>query len=246
MGLLSKLKQDTNSIEVKGEIDSLGGSVIDSDAYAATITLAYHKIADSGANGVIFEFSYADGKTYKSAEYITSGTTKGCKPYWTNQKGENTYLPGYIVAEAISQLTLGQGILDLESEEKIVPIYDYDLKKEVPTPVQVFVELLGKKVTLGITKKTENKSVKGNDGKYVKIAETRDVNEINKVFNEDGLTGTEVTAGLTEPVFLNKWLDKFKGQTVNRVDTSIEASAGGSGKDMKAAIKTNTDIFSDT
>jgi hypothetical protein len=246
MGLLSKLKQDTNSLEIAQEKDTLGGmTVFDSDAYPAVIKLAYHTVSpNTGANAVSFKFQLEDGREYSTTEYITSGTAKGGKHYYTTSKGENRFLPGFTVADNIAQLTVGESILDLDAEEKVVKIYDYDAKAEVPKSVPMFMDIIGKKVTLGLIKKRENKNVKSNTGAYVPTAETREVNEIQKVFSEDGLTTSEVKAGVTEPTFLKRWADKYKGQVIDRSDPNI-APAANTNSVMKAAMSNAKDIFED-
>ena len=247
MGLLSKLKEANKAVEIEEATDSLGGSIIESGLYNATIKVAYHKLADSGANAIVFQFALDNGREFTSTEFITSGKEKGCKHYYTDKNGNNKFLPGFTVAEDIAQFAADNSIFDLDAEEKVLPIYNYELKKDVPTQVNVYTCLAGKKVQLGILNKKENKSVKGNDGSYVKTADTRNVNEINKVFNEDGFTQSELRAHLDAPVFKNKWTDKYAGQEIDRVDTSIKggSAAGASKGKAAAAIEEADDIFSE-
>jgi hypothetical protein len=244
MSLLAKLKaaQDTTVEVQSGEKDTLGGSRIwDTDGYKVTIELAYMTVAASGANAVNFRFKNADGQELRITEYITSGTAKGAKTYYMSKQGDAVELPGFVTANAIAMATTGKSILEQDDEERVIPLYNYDLKAEVGTPVAVIPDLIGQQVVLGLHKCTVSKNVKGNDGKYVPTAETREENQINKVFNEDGLTSTEVKAGLTEPTFLNGWLDKFKGIVLDRTDknapkASAAPAAGGAAKPASSGI----------
>lgn len=221
MGLLSKLKENTPK-EIAGETDRMGGSALATDVYPFTIEMAYHKQSALGAHAIALKLKNGN-LTFNPTVYFTSGHAKGGLHYFEYQ-GEQRFLPGFITAEAIAQLTCGMGIFDLDAEEKHIPIWNFEQKKELPTAVNVFTDLLGKRVMLGVHKKAENKSVKNQDGVYVKTAEVREVNEIDKVFNEEGFTTTEMKAGAAEPKYLDFWLDKFKGQVINKVDADIKAA----------------------
>lgn len=230
MGLLSKLKADLPT-DVKGEEDRVGGGaqVKDSGAYPITIKLAYLTVASSGANGLVIHGEFEDGSEYRSTEWLTSGTAKGCKTYFEYQ-GEKRYLQGYLNADAICQVITGKGILEQHEEERVAKLWNRDAKAEVPTPVNAIPDLIGKTFVAGLIKKSENKQVKDNNGNYVKTAETREINELNKVFSADGLTVTELAAGQKEPAFFNSWVDRFQGVVVDKVDKTAApapAQAGG-------------------
>ena len=222
MGLLSKLKENAPAKEIQGETDRIGGSVLDSDLYPFIIEMAYHKESDKGSHALALKLKNGN-LSYNPTVYFTSGTAKGCKHYY-EANGEQRYLPGYIVAEAIAQLTCGQGIFDLDAEEKHINLYNFEQKRELPTAVNVFTDLIGKKVILGIHKKVENKSVANQNGEYVKTADTREVNEIDKVFNEEGFTTPELKANATEPAYMNVWVDKYKGQDIDRTNKALKAA----------------------
>ena len=232
MGLLSKLKQDLPT-DAKGEEDRIGGGpqIRESDAYPMTVKLAYLTVSSKGANGLAIHAECEDSSEYRNTEWITSGTAKGCKTYYEYQ-GEKRYLQGFINADAICQVITGKGILDQHEEERVVKLWNKDAKAEVPTPVAAIPDLIGKKFIAGIVKKRENKTVKDNNGNYVKTAETREINELNKVFSEDGLTVTELAAGQTEASHINAWVDRFKDVVIDKVDKDAAPApvqaAGGS------------------
>ena len=110
-------------------------------------------------------------------------------------------------------------------------MYDFDLKKEVPTKVQVLMELDGKPITLGVIKEVVDKNTKNDAGVYVPSGETREQNEIDKVFNtETGLTVAEILADVDEAVFKGQWAEKNTGKTRNKAKggaaTAAPAAAG--------------------
>lgn len=209
--------------------DRLGGyAPFETDAYDATIKLAYAGKSDGGANSLSIVAETADGREYRETLWVT------------NKKGENWFLnkqdqskkvplPGFTVAEHIALCTVEKPLSQLLFEEKVVNLYDYDQKKDVPTNVQVATELLGKIVTLGIVQSTENKNVKsGND--YVPTAETRQVNSIDKVFHTPTkLTMVEVENNISVAAFYPSWVERNKGITRDR-RTIKDGGAGTSGR----------------
>lgn len=221
--MLGNLKKD-NSIKVQG--DSLGGGfILETGVYDFAVDTAYLDQSKGGALSLNLVFKNADGKTYKETLWMTSGTEKGQLNYYLDKNSEKQYLPGFVTANDLCLLTLGKDIADLETEEKVLNIYNYDLKKDAPTKKQVVMDLLGQEVKLGIQKSTIDKTAKDASGKYVPTGETRDQNEIVKVFKaETGQTVTEIEAG-ADGEFITAWIDKNAGKTRNKAK-GASANAG--------------------
>lgn len=222
---MSKLFGNLSKEGTEATEDRLGGGfkVFDTDAYAAVIKLAYAGESTGGAKSMNYEFELEDGSTYKETVWTT------------NKQGGNTYakdgkkylLPGYIVADEIALLTAELELTDLEFEEKVINLYDYDAKKEVPTKVQMATELLGKKIILGIQKVLEFKNKKEGD-EYVATSDTRETNNIQKAFHYDLMvTVSEAQAGKKEPGFYTAWVEKNKGQTYDKTKGGAPKSATG-------------------
>lgn len=205
------------------ETDVLGGAsrILDSDAYPITISMAYGITSKGGAKGLVIEGKLSDGRDYSTTQYVTSGTAKGCKPYY-EKDGEKHYLPGYQIVNSICLLAAGKELPAMVSEEKVVKIYNYDSKSEVPTKVPVLVELIGKTAVFGIIRVTENKTVKNDQtGLYQPTAETRDLNELDKVFHSDSLrTTAEIRAQSEVADFHTKWIAKNRGVTKDKTTTT--------------------------
>jgi hypothetical protein len=212
--------------------DRIGGfGAIETDIYDMKVTMAYAIESQGGAQGVAFTFDNG-GREYRETVYVTS------------KKGENFYLnpsdktkklplPGFTVANDICLATTEQPLSAQPTEEKIVNIYDFDQKKEVPKSVQVLVDLIGKPVTLAINKVLENKSEKKGD-EYVPTAETREVNQIDKVFHTETRV-TMVEARNQQPAaFYDAWLGRNKGQTRDKRTIKDGSSAGTAGRPGQA------------
>ncbi len=218
MGLLKRFNEEANAAtDVAEDKDTLGGGgILESDLYKLTIETAYMDLAASGALAVSIQAVTDDGRKFRTTQYPISGNAKGNKHYY-ERNGQKFPLPGFTTVDSICQLTTGKKFFEQEEKECTIPLYNYDAAKELPTKVNMLTDLIGKKFIGGITRQKVDKNVKNNEGKYVPSGDTREVNELDKVFNEDGLTLTEYRSeGINEGVFVHTWKDKFKGQVIDK------------------------------
>ena len=122
MSLLASLATDSS---IQNETDSVGSSVLDSNIYPSTVETAYINKSDGGALGLVCTFK-SGNKTIKQTFWMTSGTAKGCKNYYEDKNGEKKYLPGFIQANALALLTVGQEISALDTETKVIKAWNKD------------------------------------------------------------------------------------------------------------------------
>ena len=231
MALFDNLKTDQ---AINPETDRLGGfTPLETGLYKLVIILAFITKAASEAMCLNIHFETEDKKLLRSQFWMTSGKKKGCKNFYLNPKTkEKHYLPGFNMANAISLMTIGKEIGTIETEVKSINLYNSDQQKEVPTDVEMILPLIGKTICGGVIKQIVDKNVKDTKtGEYVPTGETRVENEIDKFFHDpSGLTMTEATAKLKDPVFKGKWLEKWEGQTRdNSTDTKGAPKAGAPG-----------------
>ena len=214
MSLLSTLTSDAS---IANEKDSVGGGgVLDSGLYPATVTLAYVQKSEGGALGLVLQAKTNQGRDIRQTLWMTSGTTKGCKNYY-EKDGVKNYLPGYVAANALALLTTGKEISELDTETKVVNVYNKDAKAEVPTKVEAIVDLMGQEILIGVIKQTVDKTQKTDAGTYVPTGETRDENEIDKFFRaSDRKTTAEIRAQAEEAAFADVWEKKWAGVTKDK------------------------------
>lgn len=189
-----------------------GGFVLSTDIYSGKIKMMYHGAAKSGAQFIQLIAEFA-GKEYRETVYITN---KEGKNYFLNKddKTKKVPLPGFTVINDICLITTGKPLAEQEAEEKVVNVYDFDQKKEVPKNVPVLLETIGQEISLGIVKTLENKSVKNDAGEYEATADERESNSIEKVFHtETKMTVLEATNGQTAGEFWEKWVNANKDKT---------------------------------
>ena len=226
--MFDNLKTD-NDIQEQG--DSLGGArVLDSGLYDMVIDIAYFDKSSGGAMSMNFVFT--DGSTeVKQTVWITSGDAKGNKNFYTDSSGTKQYLPGFNIANAICLLTVGKELADVASttEKKVIKLYNYTEKKELPTEVTMATELLGKPITIGLIKQIVDKNVKDASGNYVPSGDTREENEVDRVFRQsDKMTVAEIKAKEDSVSFYEAWSSKWNGQVRDKstkVDTGAVAGA---------------------
>lgn len=210
--------------------DRLGGfSPLDTDVYTGEIKMAYAGAADSGAQNVTLVLALEGGREYRETIYVT------------NKKGENFFLnkddsskkvplPGFTTVDDICLVASGMPLAEQPAEDKVVKVYDFEARREVPKTVPMLTALLGQTVTLAIVRQLENKSTKDSDGKYVPTAETREVNFIDKVFDtETKMTVVEARNEAEEAVYYDGWLSKNKGQVRDK-RTIKDGDAGTAGR----------------
>ena len=241
MSLLANLTTDAS---IEDEKDTVGGGgVLESGLYNATVTLAYLSTAASGATGLVLQFKTEDDKVIRSTQWVVSGTAKGCKNYY-ERDGKKNYLPGFLLANSLAKLATGKEISELDTDEKVINVYNAEAKAEVPTKVPMLTELLGKSITIGLLKQIADKNAKGDDGQYHPTGETREENEIDKFFHaESKLTTTEIKAGALTPVFIETWSTKWTDVTRDR-STKTSGTAGAPKAKGAASTKPATSLFS--
>ena len=231
---MSLLKNLTSDASIATEKDSVGSTgLLESGLYKSTITLAYVTKSDGGAIGLVLHAKTESGKEIRQTLWMTSGTAKGCKNYY-EKEGEKHYLPGFLSANSVARLTIGKEISELDTETKVVSAYNKEAKADVPTKVEMLVDLLGQEIVIGLIKQTVDKTQKNETtGLYVPTGETRDENEIDKMFRaRDNMTVAEVTAQAEEAAFYATWDAKWTGKTKTKAKG---AAAGGTAGMPKAA-----------
>jgi hypothetical protein len=245
MSLLANLATDST---IADEKDSVGGSgPLDSGLYNANISMAHITKSAGGAMGLVLTFK-ANDKEVRQTLWMTSGTAKGCKNYY-EKDGEKHYLPGFTHANALCLLTVGKEIGQMDTEVKVINLYSAEAKAEVPTKVDVLMDLIGREIIVGLIKQTVDKTKKNEaTGQYEATGETREENEIDKFFRaKDRMTTAEIRAQAPEAVFINSWDQKWTGKVKDRAKGSVAGLPGvpklGGAPAAAATKKPTTSLF---
>jgi hypothetical protein len=247
MGLFDGL---TDTTEMEQAEDRLGGGfqAIPTDVYDATVKVIYGITSKGGAKGLTVVLD-VDGNEVSETIYYTKKTGEN---FYIDKKTEKrTPLPGFTTVNDLALLITGHPLSKQETEEKIVKIYDFESRKELPTPVQVLTALTGKAVKLGIQREIVDKNKQNDAGQYVPTGETRTQNTISKVFHaETGKTVPEFEAKVEEAVFMEAWQARYGGKDKDSSTGASGAGGGntgsgrpGGGSDSSAKAESSTSLF---
>lgn len=244
---MSLLKSLTSDASIAGERDSVGnGGPLDSGLYPAKIALAYLTKSQGGAVGLVLNLKADNGRDIRSTLWITSGTAKGGNNFYIDKEGAKQYLPGYNLANSLALLAAGKELSECDTDTKVTNVYSPEAKAEVPTKVEMVMDLLGKDVIVGLIKQIVDKTAKDAQGAYQPTGETREENEIDKFFRaRDKMTTSEIRAQATEPAFYDTWDAKWTGKDRNKAKGVAAGGTAGVPKGAAAAAskKPTTSLF---
>jgi len=239
MSLLASLASDES---IANEKDNLGGSrILESGLVNMTIKLAYLTKSDGGALALNV-VGKVENQDVRQQFWMTSGTAKGCKNYYEDKDKNKQYLPGFIMANSLCLLTLGKEISQIETESKVIPLYNSAAKAEVPTKVEMLTDLIGQEIIAGVIKQTVDKTTKNvATGEYEPTGETREENEIEKFFRaRDRMTTAEIRAKAETAVFADTWAAKWTGVVKNKAKgAAAKGTAGLPGQKAGAPAASN-------
>ena len=234
--------------DTEQEVDIIygGSKILPSNIYDFIIETAYIHKSDGGALALVLDVKAKTGEQFKQSLYFTSGDKKGNKNFYLKKDKSKHFLPGFNQAHAIGLLACGKGISKLMklTDKKVINLWDYDAKKELPTTVDMVSDLEGKAITFGITHQIVNAKVKNDKGIYVTdpSGKTREENELGKVFRtKDQLTYAEILAKETEPKFYKRWLEANEGKVIERLDKDIKAIKPGDAAKTKPSEGASAD-----
>ena len=134
-------------------------------------------------------------------------------------------MPGFATIDSLAQIVLGKSIVSCDSEKRTINLYNFDTKSEVPTEVDMLVELIGKPVCAAVLYQIQDKNSKNlQTGAYEPTGQTYSTNTIDKFLSPDERKTAAEIANKIPADFAEKWLAKWKGQID---DQSTEVKSAG-------------------
>ena len=221
MSFLENVDLGNNVTDSDSDVISGGRSqVVESGVYPLRVSMAYLDESQGGAKCLKVHFDAVDNSfKFRQSFWLTTSKAKGCRT-WYEQAGKQVQLPGYSAANHLAIAITGKELKSQTTAKKVIKLWNYDAKAELPVEVEAVVDMIGKLFQGGVMKIVENKKVL-NDGKWVPVPEKKIFNEVSKIFNEDGLTISELKSGVKVPEFLNKWKAKFAGVEGGKFDSTV-------------------------
>lgn len=203
------------------EKDVLGGrQLFQTGVYDGILDVAYATKSSGGATAINLVVDIG-GKKFKDTIYV-SNKQGG---FTFTKDGKKYPLPGFSLINALAKLTAGKELHELTFEKKLVKIWNYEKKAEVPTEVEVAMELVSQPVKLGIEIHRENKNVKDQTGAYVPTSEIREFNTLTRVFHPtSNQTAAEYNAQAPAE-FMALWVKEMAGKVIDKTTKGAVAAA---------------------
>ena len=202
------------------------GYIWKSGVHKAIIKMAYLDQAKSDAISLNVVMENADGQTMKEALWIRSGTKKGNKSYY-EKDGKMFPLPGYSAANSLCIAATGTDLPTVMDslEKKMVKIYDYEAKKEIPQEKPTAMVLIGKSITVAVFETLEDKNTKGDDGGYRPSGDTRRGNESKFFGNAEGFSASEIESKAETAVKLTAWAEANTDRVLDKTAAKKKGTA---------------------
>jgi hypothetical protein len=226
MGLLSKVVRDDS---VAADKDVVGGQgknfKAPSDVYEMTIEYAYETESKGGAIGVVLKLV---NEAVEHTETLWVQGKNGQNYY--EHDGKRNYIPGFTAANDLTRLTLDAEISEVDTEERVLELYDFDKKTKVPVTVNMLDALVGESVVVAIKQAKEDN--------FNTPSESRLSSSITKFFQVDTKrTVEECIAGIEEGAFVEAWLKQHKDVIDDKRKLSKGEVEGATAGNVEAAPK---------
>lgn len=190
--------------------ETVGGGWTADDSGTQLVVLTEAYLTESAKGALAFNLKTKDKEGNERA-YQIYFTNRNKEVFYTDKKTqEKRKLPGYQMVDNICKAACGKTFMEVNktAKKKVIDLYDFESRKEIPTEVKAFPAVLKKPLILGIIKIVKNKYKNGKE-----TSEKIEVNEIHMVFRkEDKRTPKEVDNGVTEPKNHEKWVKYWDGR----------------------------------
>lgn len=227
----------------KTETESVGGgrTLFDSAVYPAKVKQVYLDAYDSGARFASVTLDI-NGKDYEERLLLTNARGDG---FFTDRDGNAQQFSGLT---RFDELIFAGGFANNQAANigpGNVRVWDKDSRsfviKQMPNVVN---GLRDAQVLVAILKKVQNKQKKNpNTGKYDKLNEKEEVNEIQKFAKTDKQTQLEAANGVNPPTFLDAWSKKWAGNVQDTYKQQANASTTGLPSAAGGAAPSSDDLF---
>lgn len=212
--------------DVVDNTESVGGwTADDSGTQLVILTEAYLSESKNGALALNIQ---TQDKEQNERRYTIYFTNRNKEVFYTDKKTkEKRKLPGYQTVDNLCKAICGKTFMEVNkaAKNKVIDLYDFESRKEIPTEVKTFPAMLKKPVLLGVIKIVKNKFAKGKE-----TNEKVEVNEIHMVFRkEDKRTPKEVEDKVKECKQHDKWVKYWDGRVKDdfkEVEEVEEESSG--------------------
>lgn len=227
---MSLFKKDQS---VEETTESNGYSVLSSGVYKGIIKQAYLTFV-KGQNGTNINLNWRldienVGERTFSNIFIAK-MADGQAVYYSDKDGKRTEYPSFGSLRRALDTLIGKSVFDEGVlVEKTLPVYDFQSKKEVPTPVHSIDDVVGLEAAFGIMENHENQYKDPS-----KVVKRNSIERIWKLVDGQPFNAEEIKAGVTEPNNCISWKENWTGKVNDRNLDKSKLNGGTSSKGTQA------------
>ena len=189
--------------------------ILPTDVYKAVIEQAFVQKVPAKSGGFNYYMNWklkvhrADGSTQDvrvPSQFIAKEVNGSLIYFYEKEGKKNEYVSFAQLRRALDTIA-DIDIFKAKVEVRTIPVYDYKTKQEVPTQVEVYPEILGKEVVVGLEEVHEN-----GYKDPTQIIKTNQIALFWRLVDGKPFSKKEITAGLTEPADVFAWKESHKGK----------------------------------
>lgn len=230
---MSLFKKD-QSVEESQEFS--GYSVLSSGVYKGIIKQAFLTF-DKGQNGTNINMNWkldvdVNGSNQERtfSRIFIAKLVNGQAVYFSEKDGKRTEYPAFGALRRhldtlISKSLFDDGVLT----EKMLPVYNFQTKKDEPTSVHSLDDLVGLEAAFGIMENHENGYKDPS-----KVVKSNSIERVWKLVDGQPFNAEEIRAGLTEPQNCVSWKESWAGKVNDRNLDKNKLNGGTSSKGTQA------------
>lgn len=227
---MSLFKKD-QSVEETTEFN--GYSVLSSGVYKAIIKQAYLTFV-KGQNGTNINLNWKldieDVGERTFSNIFIAKMVNGQAIYYSEKDGKRTEYVSFGSLRRALETLIGKSVFDEGVlVEKILPVYNFQTKKDEPTQVHSIDDVVGLEAAFGIIENHEN-----GYKDPTQVVKKNTIERVWKLVNGQSFNAEEIKAGLNEPANCLAWQDTWTGKVNDRNLDKDKLNGGTSSKGTKA------------
>lgn len=209
-------------LEPSNDVVTGSKQILPSDVYTGKVASNHFTTSKNGALALNVKFVLNNGTEYSETFYLTN--SKGENFYINKKTQGKVMLPGCRNVSDLCLVTTNTPLQGHKTSQTVVDIYNFELGKNVKTPVECISALNGKEVNICLLEQIKNKAVSNGNGGYEDTNEKVHLNVVDKFLQAStNLTANEIAKGSTVPYFYSTWLNKNQGKAQDRFKPVGEA-----------------------
>lgn len=237
MSIFDNVIVDSEAVEAEEKVGGESKFINKTGEYDMIIKYAYGvQSMSSNAVGVYIKFVDEDGRELNETIYISY---RDGKTFKIDENGNKREHFGFTRIKRMNEIITGKAEMP-RTEKKLIPVWNRELGKEVPTEKDVLVDWIGQPVTLLLKAVKKYKQARMDDGSYADTDKVITEMKIDHVLDPFTKKTAAETRNGSDAILVKEWHEKNPedsvwDQTNKKVETKTSKGAGseeGTGKGL--------------